>query len=123
MMMMAKTKAQLKTLAALELVFSERLRQEELYGDVNLLLEDGTGPEVQWLKPFSDWPAHAIQSGFREEYERNGHSQDDGRPTRRELLMEEVAEALELDADSPEFLTEIIQVAALCVAWAERKMS
>lgn len=121
--MLAKEKWQIKTIAVLERVFQERVRQERQYGDVNDLLEDGFGPDVAWLEPLAgEWvlDAETIQRVLREEYEKREAGGD--LPTWMHLIREEVAEFFETDPDSPEAIDEALQVAALCVSWAERKM-
>lgn len=121
--MLAQEKWQVKTIAVLERVFQERNRQVQQYGH-NEDLEDGVGPDVRWL-------AHTdvnldlrtgkeIQVAFRGEYER--YTKRTGKPTWMHLVREELAEAFELSGDDPEFVTEILQVAALCVSWAEKKL-
>lgn len=117
--MLAREKWQIKTIAVLERVFEERKRQMEKHGAAMESMPDGTGPDVPWLLPFSGESAKVAQEGFREEYE---SVSDFGLLTRRHLVVEEVAEAFELDADSPEFVDEILQVAALLVQWAEYKI-
>lgn len=117
--MLAREKWQIKTIAVLERVFEERKRQMEKHGAAMESMPDGTGPDVPWLLPFSGESAKVAQEGFREEYE---SVSDFGLLTRRHLVVEEVAEAFELDADSPEFVDEIVQVAALLVQWAEYKI-
>lgn len=127
--MLAREKWQVKTIKVLERVFEERVRQEARYGHRNRTLKDGTGPDVPWLNPVVDvarsaytgpFTAKVIQEVLREGYEE--YETEYGEPTRMHLVLEEVAEAFELNADSPEFVDEILQVAALCVQWAEEKM-
>jgi hypothetical protein len=125
--MLAKEKWQIKTIAVLERVFEERKRQMVKHGDAMLHLPDGTGPEVRWLGGVNGTiPARMIQESFREQYEglRGAENPDGqfGQLTRMHLIREELAEAFELDGDDPEFVTEILQVAALCVQWAEYKI-
>lgn len=117
--MLAREKWQIRTIDVLERVFEERKRQMAQYG-TNEDLEDGTGPDSAWLDPFDPSPATHIQAGFRAAYE--AHEQIVGKPTWMHLVREELAEAFELDGDDPEFVTEILQVAALCVSWAEKKL-
>lgn len=124
--MLAKEKWQIRTLQVLELVFEERKFQMDKHGDAMLHLSDGTGREVEWLRPLSDAPAAAVEAGFRMDYEsRRGAENPDGQYgqlTRMHLVREELAEAFELEGDDPEFIKEILQVAALCVQWAEYKL-
>lgn len=122
--MLAREKWQIKTIAVLEKVFEERVRQVARYGH-NEELEDGTGPDVEWIQPFSWARASNIQQGFREGYEAyeiDPNNPVPGKPTWMHLVREEIAEAFELAGDDPEFVTEILQVAALCVSWAEKKI-
>jgi hypothetical protein len=114
-MMLARAKWQAATIRVLERVFDERVRQVGTYGH-NDDLEDGTGPMVQWLRPFSDWPAADVEVGFRNDYEHR--ESETGKPTWLDLVREEVAEAFQ--EDNPERLAEeLLQVAALCVSWVE----
>jgi hypothetical protein len=48
-LMLAKEKWQIKTIAALELVFEERIAQMKKHGDAMRHLSDGTGPGVRWI--------------------------------------------------------------------------
>jgi hypothetical protein len=117
--MLAREKWQIKTIAVLERVFDERVRQMEKHGAAMESLPDGTGPDVNWLRPidFSS-TAENTESLFRLDYEL---SEADGKLTRMHLIREELAEAFKEDPDSPEFVKEILEVAALCVQWAEYK--
>lgn len=124
--MLAKEKWQIKTIAVLERVFEERKAQMEKHGAAMAELPDGTGPDVPWVDPVVDValgagpvPAKEVQEIFRENYD--GASLV-GRLTRMHLVREELAEAFELDGDDPAFVDEILQVAALCVQWAEYKL-
>jgi hypothetical protein len=135
--MLAREKWQIKTIAVLERVFEERKRQMEKHGEAMRDLPDGTGPEVAWIpglrtgvqpKPGLPTPentATEIQEIFREDYDRRRAAPKPGgsygQLTRMHLVREELAEAFELDGDDPEFVDEILQVAALCVQWAEYK--
>lgn len=95
-------------------VFEERCQQEARYGDVNDLHENGTGPDLQWLKPWTTDDAVTIEKKLREDYDSTGRI-----PTWAELVREELAEAL-LEDDVDLLASELIQVAALCVSWVER---
>lgn len=117
--MLAREKWQITTIQVLERVFEERKRQMAKHGAAMEALPDGTGPEVRWLQPVNQTPAHRVQLEFRADYE---DATEEGALTRLHLVREELAEAFELDADSPEFVDEILQVAALCVQWAEYKL-
>lgn len=124
--MLAKEKWQIKTIAVLERVFEERKRQMAKHGAAMEALPDGTGPDNRWLLPFDRANAKVIEAGFREDYNgRRGAENPDGQHgqlTRMHLVREELAEAFELDGDDPAFVDEILQVAALCVQWAEYKI-
>lgn len=117
--MLAKEKWQIKTIRVLDQVFDERLRQVARYGH-NEHLQDGTGPESEWLQPISSRSADNIQSQFRQEYEL--HEAMEGMPTWMHLIREEIAEAFEAEDDEA-LCRELIQVAALCVSWVEKKVS
>lgn len=123
--MLAKEKWQIKTIAVLERVFDERVKQMAKHGDAMEHLPDGTGPNVDWVFPLSHCGATVIQQEFRYDYEaRRGDAEKPSqRLTRMHLVREELAEAFELDGDDPRFVEEILQVAALCVQWAEYKMT
>lgn len=121
--MLAREKWQAKTISVLEMVFQERVRQVARYGH-NEDLEDGFGPELSWTIPLGyeePLDAPAVQILFREEYE--AHEAKHGRPTWMHLIREEFAEFLEMDPDDPEAITEALQVAALLVSWAEKRVS
>lgn len=123
--MIAKTKDQVKTVTVLEMVFDERVRQNAQHGDAMVHMEDGTGPTVQWLYPINTNRADIIEKALRRNYDitravDNGHPT--GALTRMHLVREEIAEAFEREGDDPEFIAEIIQVAALCVQWVEIKL-
>lgn len=123
--MIAKTKDQVKTVTVLEMVFDERQRQNAQHGDAMLHLPDGVGPDVKWLNPISQMTASFVEQHFREDYTRHRggeHAGPLGSLTRMHLVREEIAEAFEREGDDPEFIAEIIQVAALCVQWAEIKL-
>lgn len=113
--MLARERWQVATIRVLERVFEERCRQVGQYG-FNRNLEDGTGPEVQWLKPFSDWPATDVEVGFRNDYEYR--EKQTGLPTWLDLVREELAESA-LETDPDRLSEELLQVAALCVSWVE----
>jgi hypothetical protein len=117
--MLAREKWQIGTIAVLERVFSERVAQMKKHGDAMRALPGGTGPDSTWLAPLGgEWilDAESIQKLLRQEYE---EASEAGQLTRMHLVREELAEAFELDENDPEFIDEILQVAALCVQWAE----
>lgn len=105
-----------RTREILERVFRERQAQEARYGEVNLTALDGTGPDVQWLLPYTDEPAWAIQEDLRADYEA---AELNAPVTWLQLVREEIAEAFQ-EADPTRLAEELIQVAALCVSWVER---
>lgn len=120
--MLAREKWQVNTIRVLEKVFEERVRQRSIHGEAFRALPDGTGPETVWTGPLageSTLDARSVQELFRKEYEEVSEL---GALTRMHITREEVAEAFECDPDSPEFVDEILQVAALCVQWAEIKL-
>lgn len=118
--MLAREKWQARTIQVLEMVFDERLRQVARYGH-NDELEDGFSPETPWLEPVDrTMPAHEIQRVFRIDYE--AHEIVHGAPTWMHLIREELAEMFEREPDDPRAVDEAIQVAALLVSWAEKKL-
>lgn len=122
--MLAREKWQVATIQVLERVFEERKRQMAKHGGAMGTLPDGTGPDVEWLQPVTSLQAKSVQEEFRQEYERHRVRADDPEEqlTRMHLVREELAEAFELEGDDPDFVDEILQVAALCVQWAEYKL-
>lgn len=106
----------LGTMAVLQEVIRERVRQTEKYGD-NADLEDGTGPETRWLLPFTTASSSVIEDELRADYE--DFEEDAGKPTWVHLIREEVAEAFQ-ERDPKRLAAELIQVAALCVSWVEK---
>jgi len=102
--------------AVLDMVREERVRQVTRYG-TNANLEDGTGPDVDWLRPISSAPATAIEKLFRSEYE-DWEEDNGGLPTWMHLVREEVGESFQ-ETDPDRLQAELIQVAALCVSWVE----
>jgi hypothetical protein len=124
-LMLAKQKWQIRTIAALELVFEERIAQMKKHGDAMRHLPDGTGPNVQWVWPVSGlMDAEEIQVAFRDEYDtlRATPGGQYGQLTRMHLVREELAETFELEGNDPRFIAEAIQVAALLVQWVEYKL-
>lgn len=106
-----------RTKAVLNLVLEERRAQEARYGVVNETIENGTGPEFQWLLPYTSNPATTIQEKLRLDYEI--YEEKAGAPTWAHLVREELAEAFQ-EADRGRLAEELVQVAALCVSWLER---
>lgn len=101
-------------------VFEERENQVAQFGEAHeAALLDGTGPEVRWLAhavggdlEFST--ATQLEASFRREYE--SFEADHGKIDWMHLVREEVGEAFK-ESSPDELETELIQVAALCVAW------
>lgn len=116
--MLAREKWQVKTITVLERVFEERVRQVAKYGH-NEDLEDGVGPDLFWLLPLSDANNTEAQAAFRQEYEQR--ELIDGNPTWMHLVREEMAEAMQAGTVD-ELVAELLQVAALCVSWVEKKL-
>lgn len=106
-----------RTEVILELVRKERVAQEARYGEANLTIADGTGPETRWLLPLTTLSAEEIEVALRSDYE--DFEEETGAPTWVHLVREEVAEAFQ-ESDPARLREELIQVAALCVSWAER---
>jgi hypothetical protein len=97
-------------------VWSERHRQVSMYG-FNETLKWGTGPDVEWMNPITNFRAETLESVLRIDYEK--FSKDEGLPTWMHLVREEMAEAF-MEEDPERLAEELIQVAALCVSWVER---
>lgn len=108
-----------KCRAVLERVLEERRRQVAIYG-LDDELEDGTGPEANWLRHTAInldlMDATEIEDAFRREYVRYEHQ--NGLPTWMHLVREELAEAFKENKPRP-LTTELLQLAALCVSWVE----
>lgn len=94
----------------------ERKRQEMMYPDNDGLL-DGTGPGESWLLPYSGHSAVQVEQTFRRDYDH--FCEDRGAPTWAMLVREEIAEAFQ-ESNADRLSEELLQVAALCVAWVER---
>lgn len=107
-----------RTRAVLGLVLKERVAQEARYGEANLTIKSGTGPETRWLLPYTSASATDIQQDLRDDYE--AYEEDTGEVTWVHLVREEFAEACERDEDDPRLAAEVLQVAALAVSWLER---
>src|SRR5690606_1639603 len=106
-----------QTVGARAAVAGERSRQYSRYG-TNEDIEDGTGPEVQWLYG-TRWTddARTAESTIRDDYE--AYEALHGAPTWRHLVLEEIAEAF-MESDPARLRDELIQVAALAVSWVEK---
>lgn len=96
-------------------VLEERRRQHELFGEQNL--PDGTGPNQQvWLSDEAGWVKHSealeeTRTTFAANEQRQCLSWAD-------VLAEEFWEAL-CETDPKKLRTELLQVAAVAVAWVE----
>lgn len=100
----------------LQAVAQRRVEQVQRYGH-NDDLQDGTGPQVRWLRgTLAHRPAHLIETELRAEYVK--YERDHGNPTWMHLVREEVAEAFTED-DPAKLEDELLDVAALCVSWVE----
>ena len=98
------------TRAVLAEVEEERGRQDAKWGQQDHA--DGTGPAVAWLAPAN---AAWLRDWARDRCDAEHHA---GCGTFASILFEEVAEALAED-DPAALRTELIQVAAVAVSWAE----
>lgn len=105
-----------RTREILERVFLERQAQEARYGEQNIRCQSGSGPSTCWLLPYTGSSASEIQEDLRSDYE---EFEDEAPVTWVHLVREEVAEAFQ-ESDPTRLAEELIQVAALCVSWAER---
>ena len=106
------------TVRVLKEVFRERVAQFTQYG-TNDSLEDGTGPEEEWLRGCGvnlDFrTGREIERLFRAQYEYAERTKARGL-TWMHLVREEVAEAF-AEEDPDRLRAELLQVAALCVSW------
>lgn len=110
---------QCQTVHVLLDVKAERARQFAAYG-TNEVLEDGTGPDVQWLLPLSIEGADHIEDSLRVDYEAyKAVNEPSHLPTWMHLVREELAEAFK-EQDPENLRAELIQAAALCVSWVEK---
>jgi len=95
----------------LDEVAAERARQDAQWGEQNH--PDGSGPRV----------AHGSGIDYMENHAKHARrvcqgAAKDGTLTWRHILLEEIFEAL-AEEDSAALRTELVQVAAVAVAWAE----
>lgn len=104
------------TTTVLNDVRNERREQYRRYG-TNDNLQDGTGPNTRWLGPYTGAPANLIEADLRADYE--DYEEETGNPTWVHLVREEMAEAF-CEDDPARLRDELIQIAALCVAWVEK---
>lgn len=101
-----------KTEMVLAEVLDERRRQKAIWGEQNH--PDGTGPEVQWMSAH-DASAKEAREQLRARCQRRF---SEGRGTWLDILLEEMAETF-AERDPLAIRAELIQVAAVAVAWAE----
>jgi len=92
-------------------VRAERSRQDAIWGAEDH--PDGTGPLAGWT--VDDVPAYAVADMAKNITVRAALQ---GRVTWRDILLEEVAEALAEDDPDP-LRAELVQVAAVAAAWVE----
>lgn len=104
-----------QTHIVLEEVKAERARQFRQYG-TNDDLQDGTGRQARWLKPYTGAPAFIVERQLRDEYEE--YEKTYGAPTWARLVREEIAEAF-AESNPVRLRAELLQVAALAVSWVE----
>lgn len=100
-------------------VGGERARQFRLHGN-NLENESGTGPEVQWAAPlagFTGAGASRLEGALRIAYNKTYETSD--HVTWLQILLEEFSEVAK-ESDPEKLRTELIQVAAVAVSWAEK---
>ncbi|MBK7823587.1 MAG: hypothetical protein IPJ61_21610 [Tessaracoccus sp.] len=90
-------------------VMDERVRQHDKWGEQNH--KDGTGPLLVW----ADRAAGAAVHAFRNRCEYRFRM---GNGTWSDIALEEIAEAL-AEEDPALLRAELIQVAAVAVAWVE----
>lgn len=91
-------------------VLAERDKQDVKWGEQNH--PNGTGPKLVWAY---SGPAEYVRDVARSETDRMA---SEGFVTFRDILLEEVAEAF-AEEDPAKLRTELIQVAAVAVQWAE----
>jgi hypothetical protein len=91
-------------------VLAERIRQDDKWGQQNH--RDGTGPDQGVL---DGWTASALAEAARNNCQRHAEM---GIVSWLDILGEEVAEALAED-DPAKLRAELLQVAAVAVAWIE----
>jgi hypothetical protein len=101
-------------------VRAERAKQFALHG-AHERTQDGTGPYAEWFPVLGPdgcpLEAEAIERLCRDDYEE--HRRRHGAPTWMHLVREEVAEAFQ-ENDPARLREELVQVAALAVAWVEQ---
>jgi hypothetical protein len=100
-----------RTDAVLVEVLDERARQDAKFGEQNW--PDGTGPSIPWPLFVGDGTAAANRAR-----ERCDQRAKDGSLTFRDIAVEEIAEAFAEDKPA-RLRTELVQSAAMLVAWIE----
>lgn len=99
-------------------VLNERYRQDEKWGQQNH--PDGTGPDLI-LRDLEIAVLHgSARAGWFRWWAQERCKRADGGDTYERILTEEWAEAIASPAGSPELRRELIQVAAVAVAWVEK---
>lgn len=104
--------------AILEEISEERLRQMQKWGEQNPPNGTGSGEEI--LIPLGNSLTGFQSLGYCAGWIKNQTDENfkDGKGTWRDILLEEVFEAMAED-DLDKLKTELIQTAAVCVAWVE----
>ena len=101
------------TEAVLAHVLDERRRQDVKWGEQNH--SDGTGPDIRWQPGIQSTATAAV---LADEFRRRCQANSPGEDTWRDILLEEVAEAL-AENDPAKLRAELVQVAAVAVQWIE----
>jgi hypothetical protein len=108
-------------------VINERLRQLDKHGDQSHL-PDGTGPKtlLEALPAIPSWKyrsnlrANDLAKWAKARCKAASQNEDgNGTITYEQILTEEWAEAI-AEEDPTKLREELIQVAAVCIAWAEK---
>lgn len=99
------------TIQTLMEVLDERSAQDAKWGRQDH--PNGTGPEMRF--GIEDGTAGELRDFLRDQCEANHRA---GRPTYADIFLEEAFEAL-AEKDPAKLRTELIQTAAVCVAWVE----
>lgn len=117
------TEAPATTTPILAEIAAERARQEAKWGQQNH--PDGTGPKTTPVAEIVRGKANAIVNrhyafglAFQAKSATDAHAKD-GTITYADIFLEEVFEAL-AEEDQDKLRTELIQCAAVAVAWAEK---
>ncbi len=101
------------TEAVLAHVLDELRRQDVKWGEQNH--SDGTGPDIRWQPGIQSTATAAV---LADEFRRRCQANSPGEDTWRDILLEEVAEAL-AENDPAKLRAELVQVAAVAVQWIE----